>query len=116
LVVDFVGNLLGSDQQDAASKLSDVALVHALDGVADLYKGLRRFDRRRVVRPGAGHAGHQSGMPDSIPLLPRNRPPSHRNAVRHHSGMLSAIIPESCPSWPGTRNRSFRSNVTAISA
>ena len=70
-----------------------------------VYKGLRRFDRCRAVRPGAGHAGHQSDMPDSIPLEQRNRPPSHWNAVRHHSGMLSAIIPESCPSWRGTRSR-----------
>lgn len=66
-------------------------------------KGLRRFDRCRTLRSGQGHAGHQSGMPDSIPLQQRNRPASHRNAVRHHSGILSAISPESCPSWRGTR-------------
>ena len=69
-----------------------------------VYKGLRRFDRSQVLSPGAGHAGHQSGMVDSIPLHQRNRPPSDRNTVRHHSGMLSAISPESCPSWPGLRS------------
>jgi hypothetical protein len=67
-------------------------------------KGLRRIGRPWCPVPGAAHAGHQSGMPDSIPLQQRNRPPSQRNTVRHHSGMLSAISPESCPSWRGTRN------------
>jgi hypothetical protein len=66
-------------------------------------KGLRRIGRSWALDPGAAHAGHQSGMPDSIPLQQRNRPPSQRNTVRHHSGMLSAISPESCPSWRGTR-------------
>jgi hypothetical protein len=36
----------------------------------------------------------------------RKCPPSQRNTVRHHSGMLSAFRPESCPSWPGTRTSS----------
>jgi hypothetical protein len=67
-------------------------------------KGLRRIGRSWALDPGAAHAGHQSGMPDSIPLQQRNRPPSQRNTVRHHSGMLSAISPESCPSWRGTRS------------
>jgi hypothetical protein len=43
-------------------------------------------------------------MADSIPLKPTNCPPSHRNGVRHASGTLSAIAPESCPPWPGARN------------
>jgi hypothetical protein len=71
-------------------------------------KGLRRFDRSRVLGPRAGHAGHQSGMPDSIPLPSAKCPPWHRNTVRHHSGMLSAISPEFCPSCPGLRNLHIR--------
>jgi hypothetical protein len=49
------------------------------------------------------HGGHCSGMADSIPLHPPKCPPSHRNGVRHAAGMLSAITPESCPSWAGAR-------------
>ena len=47
-------------------------------------------------------------MPDTIPLEGQNCPAWRRNTVRHASGMLSAIIPESCPSWAGTRNESDR--------
>jgi hypothetical protein len=43
-------------------------------------------------------------MPDTIPLKGQNCPAWRRNTVRHASGVLSAIIPESCPSWAGTRN------------
>jgi hypothetical protein len=59
-----------------------------------VYKGLRRFDRYRALRPGTGHAGHQSGMSDSIPPL--------REIVRHATGTLSGITPECCP--PSVRN------------
>ena len=94
------------EDQVAADSCATLSLLFVKKGRRmAVYKGLRRFDRCRAVRPGAGHAGHQSDMPDSIPLEQRNRPPSHWNAVRHHSGMLSAIIPESCPSWRGTRTR-----------
>lgn len=42
-------------------------------------------------------------MPDTIPLEGQNCPAWRQNTVRHAAGMLSAIIPESCPSWAGTR-------------
>lgn len=49
--------------------------------------------------------GQRSGrMPDTIPLKGQNCPAWRQNTVRHASGMLSAIIPESCPSWAGTRS------------
>lgn len=69
----------------------------------EVYTGSRRFGRARAVSPRAAHAGHQSGMPDSVPLQPQNCPRCQRNTVRHHSGMLSAFSPESCPSWSGLR-------------
>jgi hypothetical protein len=34
---------------------------------------------------------------------PPNRPSSHRNSVRHASGRVSAITPESCTAWAGAR-------------
>jgi hypothetical protein len=43
-------------------------------------------------------------MPDRVPLERHNRPPSARNRVRHPAGILSAIGPECCPAWPGTRS------------
>jgi hypothetical protein len=67
-------------------------------------KGLRRLIPDRVVL-----AGH---MPDTIPRCrtafrsnTQNRPASDRNAVRHVIGILSAMPPERCPSWSGTRNK-----------
>src|SRR5690606_24675821 len=42
-------------------------------------------------------------MADTIPKRPKKCPPSNRNAVRHDAGTLSAISPESCPPWAGTR-------------
>lgn len=44
-------------------------------------------------------------MADTIPERPQKCPPSDRNAVRHDAGTLSAIRPESCPPWTGTRNQ-----------
>jgi len=43
-------------------------------------------------------------MADSIPLELPQWPSSGRNAVRHAVGTVSAITPESCPSWAGIRN------------
>jgi hypothetical protein len=41
------------------------------------------------------HAGQRSAITDNIPLERQNRPAPARNTVRHHTGILSAIIPES---------------------
>lgn len=53
------------------------------------------------------HDGHRSDMADSIPLTPPNRSSSDRNSVRHASGRVSAITPESCPSWAGARTNPY---------
>src|SRR5271167_4890826 len=56
-------------------------------------------------------------MPDSVPFEHQNRPASDRNAVRHVTGILSAMPPECCPSWSGTRNHSaFRKVYDAVPA
>jgi hypothetical protein len=44
-------------------------------------------------------------MPDSNPADWPKCPASARNAVRHATGTVSAITPESRPSWTGARNR-----------
>ncbi len=49
-------------------------------------------------------------MADTIPERPKKCPPSNRNAVRHDAGTLSAISPESCPPWAGTRTTSTSCN------
>ncbi len=49
-------------------------------------------------------------MPDSVPAIADSnpavrskRPCSVRNGVRHLTGMVSVMIPESCPAWTGAR-------------
>src|SRR5690606_5175002 len=71
-------------------------------------KGLRRDapPAGGCYRSRAGDRGQRSEiMADSVPLRPPKCPPSGRNTVRHAAGMVSAIGPESCPSWAGTRTR-----------
>jgi hypothetical protein len=65
-------------------------------------KGQRVTRKQRLTSKRLGcsgsfrpHAGQRSAITDSIPLESQNRPASARNTVRHHTGMLSAIIPES---------------------
>src|SRR5690606_666278 len=71
-------------------------------------KGLRRDappagGTRQLNR--AADGGQRSGaMTDTVPLWSSKCPPCGRNAVRHAAGMVSAIRPEYCPSWAGTRN------------
>jgi len=48
-------------------------------------------------------------MPDTVPVGASKCPPSGRNAVRHAVGTVSAIGPESCPAWAGTRSYSASS-------
>jgi len=60
---------------------------------------------RERLPPRAGYRGQRSEiMADTLPLQRRNCPPSGRNIVRYAIGTVSAIAPESCPSWAGTRN------------
>jgi hypothetical protein len=47
-------------------------------------------------------------MPDTIPLRKPNCPAWRRSTVRHATGLLSVIIPESCPLWAGARTRCSR--------
>lgn len=59
-----------------------------------------------------GYRPSRSGiMADSIPERPKNCPPSHRNAVRHDAGTLSAIKSESFPPWAGTRNQTIYTQI-----
>jgi hypothetical protein len=52
------------------------------------------------------HAGQRSGHGGQHSADPPNRPSSARTGVRHAAGMVSAITPESCPSWAGVRTTS----------
>src|SRR6185437_12990510 len=45
-----------------------------------------------------GRGGQQSGRPPKCPS-------SVQNSVRHLTGMVSVMIPESCPPWTGARIR-----------
>jgi hypothetical protein len=54
------------------------------------------------------HAGQRSGHGGQHSADPPNRPSSARTGVRHAAGMVSAITPESCPSWAGVRTFAFR--------
>ena len=47
-------------------------------------------------------------MADSNPAARPKCPASARNGVRHAAGMVSAIIPESRPSWTGARSHRHR--------
>ena len=49
------------------------------------------------------HAGQRSGHGGQHSADPPNRLSSARTRVRHAAGMVSAITPESCPSWAGVR-------------
>ncbi len=51
-------------------------------------------------------------MADTLPAPRRNCPPSGRHTVRHATGTVSVIAPESCPSWAGIRNRACRQGFT----
>src|SRR5690606_10190270 len=55
-------------------------------------------------------------MTDTIPLIIQNCPASFRSTVRHAIGMLSAIRPESRPSWAGARTFRARSTTAFFSA
>jgi hypothetical protein len=58
----------------------------------------------RVITAGIPeHAGQRSGHGGQLSADPPHRPSSARTSVRHAAGMVSAITPESCPSWAGVR-------------
>jgi hypothetical protein len=50
------------------------------------------------------HAGQRSGHGGQHSARPPNCPSSDRNGVPHAAGTVSAITPESCPSWAGARS------------
>src|SRR5690606_3435306 len=67
-------------------------------------------------RPFRGYADSVPAMTDTIPLIIQNCPASFRSTVRHAIGMLSAIRPESRPSWAGARTFRARSTTAFFSA